>query len=359
MIIGERHIAILFIKLAIAFIIIGYQINFAQSIDCQTIKFDREDDFLHFSGDYFNSTEDSYGMDNSSMKIPESTPGSPQIVSVQIDHIKGNPGSLSFRWKKGGAYPNYFNLIFYIDNVGYNCSNIENWGNDPFYKKIDYNGRKSHNLKWVLKHDGRDFKGTPSAIAFIDDFTLCGDLIFNGSDADINQGPVPPVGCQPYFKPMEGSLNDSFTFIMNKNVFSNRSVPILQIRNPSQGFWGNFEEVKYDSTNITFIAPDLSFIEPPFLGQVEFRFIDGDKIIGPYKGPCINLNLKDIRKDMGSKTISVDALSSICVEDICLICDDQILRDRYNGCNQWKRLRFSPLNSTEDNLIFDIGVCNE
>jgi hypothetical protein len=159
------------------------------------------------------------------------------------------------------------------------------------------------------------------------------------------------------FMPKRGSLSDSFTYNISKDDIPECSELALEIMNPQLDRWEPLGEGKQTLNNITFKVPTLSFIKPTFFGDIEFRFNCGNTIIGPFKGPSINLNLLSIEQDPSTRTLSIVVISNVCACDICLKCDNITRREAYSGCGKPEKLTFRDLNMSASK--WDIGVCNE
>lgn len=309
------------------------------SQDCQILKFENFSDFSYFNGDFSPSNE--------SMKILESTPERPAVVDTTA--VSGaSDGTLHFSWRIDGRNSNVFNLIFCVDGVPYKC--LEN----PFYKKIPVSTNNSHELKWILQHNGKDHIGETKANAFIDDFMICG-LSLDSNNINILPNNTSRK-LQPDIMPSIGNLNDSYTINISKKDIS--CDPILEIKNPRIDTWENFGKGIETEENITFKVPDLSFLEPPFLGFIECRLIN-DESIYPFKGPNINLNFKNFKKDRDGRTISVDVLSAQCVKNICLSYNNTTIKRKYTGCNKWQTLTFGPIEFIDYVQSIDCGGCYE
>ena len=138
------------------------------------------------------------------------------------------------------------------------------------------------------------------------------------------------------------------------------SEPFLEIKNPRTNTWQPFGKGKWNLDNITFVVPDLSFIEPPFLGDIEFRLTNNEGI--PFyssTGPNININFKNIKVNRASGTISVDVITTLCEENIMLQCHNKTFIDKYTGCDNWQTLTFGPINDLKDEDLYILSVCNE
>ena len=160
---------------------------------------------------------------------------------------------------------------------------------------------------------------------------------------------------KPYVEPQKGSLNDSYIYNIQRKD-ANYSELILEIRDPRRNAWMRFGKGQINSDIISFKVPDLSFIEPPFLGFIEFRLIKGDEIIGPFNGPYIDINYMNIAIDTVSKRLHVDVISEICVRDLCLKYDNLTYKARYNGCSRWQKVTFKDLNLNFSNqdIVLDL-----
>jgi hypothetical protein len=322
-----------------SFIIINSLLLPAYSLDCNTLKFDNDSDFLYFDGNLYPS--------NGSMEIVNSTPFHPATVYTSSALIEESCGTLNFRWRIDN--PDVFNLFIYIDGIPYPCSE------NPFYMKIPSSINKSHNLKWVLEHNGKkEHIGTTKANAFIDDFKLCG-LHFkeqNSSQIDIE--------VHPHIKPPNGSLNDTFVYTIDRKDVLESSELFLEIKDPQTNTWKPFGKGKWNLDNITFVVPDFSFIEPVFLGDIEFRLKNNEDVsICSSKGPTINVNFKEVQANPKSGIISAYVITNLCEEKITLEVHNNTLIGIYTGCGHWQRLTFGPINNLKGEDLYTLGVCNE
>jgi hypothetical protein len=309
----------------------------AYSQDCQILEFKNFSDYSYFNGDFSPL--------NGSMKILESIPDRPAAVVATA--IPGSSsGTLSFDWSVEGKNPDVFNLYLYVDGIPYKC--VEN----PFYKQIPVSANPSHELKWILQHNGKDHVGETSANAFVDNFMICGLTL---SDNFIYSENVSSI-LQPVIDPNTGNLNDSYTINISKNSISDKL--ILEIKNPRLNTWENFGDGIETEENITFKIPDLSFIEPPYLGFIECRLIS-DGSIYPFKGPNINLNFKNLKKGDDGRTISVDVLSNQCVKNIYLTYGNNTIKKKYTGCKEWQTLIFGPIEFKDSVQTIECGGCDD
>jgi hypothetical protein len=327
-------------KFAISFIIIIYLLLPAHSLDCNTLEFDNDSDFLYFDGNLYPS--------NGSMEIVNSTSDHPAIVYTSSALIEESHGTLSFRWRIDNS--NVFNLFIYIDNMPYLCSK------NPFYMKIPSSINKSHSLKWKLEHNGKkEHIGTAKANAFIDDFKLCG-LHFK----EQNSNRTDPIEVHPHITPPNGSLNDTFVYTINRKDVLESSELFLEIKDPRTNTWKPFGKGKWNLDNITFIIPDFSFIEPVYLGDIEFR-LKNNKDVSVYssKGPNISVNFKEVQANPKSGTISAYVITNLCEEEITLEVHNKTLIGIYTGCGNWQKLTFGPINNLKAEDLYTLGVYNE
>jgi hypothetical protein len=326
-------------KLVASFIIISYLIHPAYSLDCNTLKFDNDSDFLYFDGDLYPL--------NGSMEIVNSTPEHPATVNISSALIEESCSTLNFRWSIDN--PGFFNLFVYIDGTPYLCSE------NPFYKKIPSSNGKSHNLKWVLEHNGKAHIGITKANAFIDDFKLCG-LHFE----ELNSNQIGNIEIHPHIMPLSGSLNDTYVYSINRKDIPESSELILEIKEPQTSTWKPFCMGKWNLDNITFVVPDLSFIKPVFLGDIEYRIVN-DKDVSVYssKGPNINVNFKEVFANKDLRKISVMVITNMCEQNISLTIHNETLTETYRGCGSWQKLEFGPIDNLKDEDLYTVGVSEE
>jgi hypothetical protein len=333
---NNRHMCL---KLVASFIIISNLIHLAYSLDCNTLKFDNDSDFLYFDGDL-------YPLDGS-MEIVNSTPEHPATVYISSALIEESCRTLNFRWSIDN--PRFFNLFIYIDGIPYLCSE------NPFYKKISSSNGKSHNLKWVLEHNGKVHIGITKANAFIDDFKFCGSHF-----EEQNSSSISSIEIHPHIIPLSGSLNDTYVYSINRKGIPESSELILEIKDPQMNTWKPFCKGKLNWDNITFVVPDLSFIKPVFFGDIEYR-ITTNKDVSIYssKGPHINVNFKEVLANKNLGTISAKVITNMCEQNINLTIHNKTFTETYTGCGNWQKLTFGPIDNLKDEDLYTLGVYNE
>ena len=259
------------------------------------------------------------------------------------------PGILNFAWQKS-ANTNpafYVNYSFYINGAKRAQCDNTTWKDVKL--PIDSGANE---VKWVLTLDSRTPSGCcpnfAQGSAWIADISVIADN--NGDDGSGEEFGVEVT-------PRKGCLNDSYIYNISAGKVLQCSELRLEIKNPQLDSWCCSYEGKINGDNITFQVPSLSFINPPFFGDIEFRFKCGDRTIGPFKGPNIILNILDAVQDPSSRTLSLGVISNLCGRNICLNCDGIIKRRTYDGCGELRTLTFTDLNMSGDD--WDIGVCDE
>jgi hypothetical protein len=259
------------------------------------------------------------------------------------------PGILSFAWEKS-INPNpsfYVNYSCYINGVKSAQCNDTNWTDVSLPIASGAN-----DVIWILALDSRTPSGScpnfAEGSAWIANISSISD---NHVDEESGEESMVDI------IPERGSLNDSYVYNISLENASLCSDLKLEIKNSQLDSWCYSYEGEIDSDNITFRVPSLSFINPPFLGDIEYRFKCGERTIGPFKGPNIILNLLDAIQDPSSRSLSIGVISNSCARNICLKCDGVIKREMYNGCGAPKTLTFTDLNMSGKD--WDIDVCDE
>lgn len=232
-----------------------------------------------------------------------------------------------------------------IDNVSIN-STISLWT------------QNSPEADWICQKS-EIYNGPSSIIKFTDIYFnsggqknykfKCGNKYSNKSTLEVYP---------PYVEPPEGILNDTYTYKISRKNILNYSEILLEIRNHNDFRWVEFGKGDWGPDNITFIVPDLSFIQQPYFGDIEFRFKIGDKIIGPFRGPRIYTNIRNVSKNITGGTFSVDVLCERCGQPFYLKYDNHTHKKIYTNCGGWQNFVFEGLNYTNSKLDPLFGDCD-
>ncbi len=260
------------------------------------------------------------------------------------------PATIRFAWKKSvnlnPAY--YINYSFYIGGVKRAQCNATDW------MIVALPIESGEEMRWKISLDS----GTPGKRCpnFASGSAWIANISYTTSNCTTSNFCDPKEDYGVSVMPEEGTLNDSYTYNISIKNISDWSILALEIQNPHFNRWESFGEGKRISDNLIFRVPGLSFIKPPFLGDLKFRFRYGNTIIGPFTGPTINLNLLNMENDPLSRTLSMDVIANMCTCDICLNYDGNIQKKLYSGCGDWEKIKFENLNKSTKK--YSLGVCN-
>lgn len=351
-------ISILFSNLIINFLLLATE---GQEDDIYYIDFNNTSLYLKF----FNSEDPATSgrindpndrIDGSSLRLVASCSRS----SDAYVYVKGpGNGEMIFKYWDNPDYAANYELIISIDDQEYDplpISYSDRWIlTDPFTIYKDSNEIHKIIWKYRAKSESSNYcQASLKSTMHIDDIQLNG-LVFCSNDSNSSNAnysnEIPVDSSSPCITPTHGSLNDTYTYIINRNDLPVCSEPpSLEIKDPHTNKWQSFGIGKWEGDNITFIIPDLSFINPIFFGDIEFRLKNNiDIIIYGSKGPKIDINYRKYRKDSASRTIAIEVAAALCEENIYLQYDNVTYNELYTGCSGWQELIFGPIRDFDAN----------
>jgi hypothetical protein len=156
--------------------------------------------------------------------------------------------------------------------------------------------------------------------------------------------------------PSEGSNLNSYTYSIDRpeSLAENISEISLEIKDPGSSEWKSVGIGRWNTNNITFYVPSFNFCEPR-LGEIEFRFRTNYGILGPFWGPYIFINYKNIQSQPDSNLVTSDVRSDRCGESVCLSINGMVYEQNYMACPNWENIEWRNIMFDGDN--FKIRSC--
>ena len=150
-------------------------------------------------------------------------------------------------------------------------------------------------------------------------------------------------------EPAEGSNWDRYNYSLMGVNFPHNEEVILEIMDRDDSEWIKFDRPILYKDNLTFVVHNLDFIKAFLPGNdIDYKFIVGNREIGPFKGPHITDLFNNSRIDPQNGAFKVDYRSEICGKNICLKYNNHTtFPQTYTKCRDWQTLVFNGLDLTD------------
>ena len=213
---------------------------------------------------------------------------------------------------------------------------------------------------WSIK-ETRIFDGNNNIVKFNNIFfNSCGVKRFKFSYGNELYSEEGVVEVSPLFvEPAEGSNWDTYYYKLSAVNSSSNDEIFLEIKNSDDSRWIRFERPNLSNENLTFMVPDLKFIDNIQAGNdIEYRFVIGGRNIGPFRGPHIT-DVFNNMQNPSNGVYTVEIQSERCPRSVCMRYNHHISMQNYTNCNNWQTLMFilDMNDSREPNI--ELVECDE